>query len=303
MRRRKVETVWLYKSPQRLAREAEAQAKRQSKIEKRKVNGRKHQTESVTAQQAVNESKSTEVASSGERLRHSDPPKLAAKSTEKTAPLPSKSKGQTTPQQARESLKDTDSHAPAIKRKQDVLRGAPRRPWEKVFFATLAKTANLTLSARAAGVERSVPLHRKLNNPDFAKRFNAACQEAFDLLEASAWARATHGTERGIWSKDKDGNPVKVETIREYSDRLHEVLLRAKRPQEYLSKIAAELSGPNGAPINPIVAPTCVQIIIPDNGRDPIPVTATVQQSPLKQIEAKTEPTQEQTSQEPSNAS
>jgi hypothetical protein len=298
MRRRKVETVWLYKSPQRLAREAEAQAKRQSKAAKSKINERKHQTESVTAQQAVKDAKSAEGASS-------DSPRLAedlSKSTEQS-PQPSKSKGQTTPQQARESLKDTDSHAPAIKRKQDVLRGAPRRPWEKVFFATLAKTANLTLSARAAGVERSVPLHRKLNNPDFAKRFNAACQEAFDLLEASAWARATHGTERGIWSKDKEGNPVRVETIREYSDRLHEVLLRAKRPQEYLSKIAAELSGPNGAPINPIVAPTCVQIIIPDNGRDPIPVTATVQQSPLKQIEAKTEPAQEQTSQEPSNAS
>jgi hypothetical protein len=97
-------------------------------------------------------------------------------------------------------------------------------------------------------------------HPEFAERMRQACEQAVDILEMHAWNRATRGTERGIWSKDKEGNPVKVEVIHEYSDRLHEVLLRGHRPERYSPKVQAEISGPGGAPFTTSVIGGVIRI-------------------------------------------
>lgn len=85
----------------------------------------------------------------------------------------------------------------------------------ETFLATLALTCNVSASARAAGIGRQTAYDWREADPEFAKEWASAEEEAADLLEETAWNRAT--------GPDK-------------SDRMLEILLKGHRPNKFVEK-------------------------------------------------------------------
>ena len=82
--------------------------------------------------------------------------------------------------------------------------------WRPLFLEALANSANVLASCRAAGIGRTTAYKYRDQNPEFAKQWDQAIDEAVDTLEAAAWKRA-----------------------RDYSDTLLIFLLKAHRPLRY----------------------------------------------------------------------
>jgi len=124
--------------------------------------------------------------------------------------------------------------------------------WERAFLASLCEIGNVRLACEAAGIERSTAYDRYHAYPDFAKAWDAALEQAADLLEEEARRRAYEGLVRlkfnragnpimvpaigpdGLVIKDKNGKPELIPyTEREYSDTLLIFLLKGIRPEKY----------------------------------------------------------------------
>lgn len=84
-----------------------------------------------------------------------------------------------------------------------------RRDWTLPFLAALEEGCTVAEASRAAGVHRSTAYDRR-SDEDFARRWDELEEAATDRLEATAYNRAIAG-----------------------SDRLMEVLLKARRPEKY----------------------------------------------------------------------
>lgn len=91
-------------------------------------------------------------------------------------------------------------------------------------------------------------VYRERNTkPDFAKAWDAAIQQGVESLESKVWDRAADGVPHGVWRNDANGNPVRVEVVREYSDSLAIVLLKAHAPHKYKDNMT--LQNPDGTPL------------------------------------------------------
>jgi hypothetical protein len=100
------------------------------------------------------------------------------------------------------------------------------------FLDRLAETGNVSAAARHAGLGRSTLYAWRKQDQDFADAWNDAVIEAIDALEQEARRRAVEGVEQpllygGKFVRHEDGS---IATIRQYSDRLLEFLLKALRP-------------------------------------------------------------------------
>lgn len=128
--------------------------------------------------------------------------------------------------------------------------------WKPAFLATLAKTANVSASAEAAGIHRDTAYHaRETEGRDgadlveaqaFANVWDEALEIATDALELEARRRAKDGVERlkfyeGAALIDPRTDEVYIE--REYSDGLLKFLLIAHRPETYREQVVHEHSG------------------------------------------------------------
>ena len=100
-----------------------------------------------------------------------------------------------------------------------------------LFFDTLAKTCNVTESARAIGMSRSHMHKLRRDNKDFAKDWADAEEQATDALEHAARGRAIDGYQRPVYQR---GVLVGHETC--YSDALTITLLKAHRPEKFREK-------------------------------------------------------------------
>lgn len=122
-----------------------------------------------------------------------------------------------------------------------------RRPWEKAFLSALAETGIWQKAVDAAGIARDTPRKLAIDHPDFAAEVAEANEKACDLLEAEARRRAYEGLLRKKFSSkgepliDPETGEQYVE--REYSDRLIELILRAKKPNEYRDHSTIETVG------------------------------------------------------------
>jgi hypothetical protein len=132
-----------------------------------------------------------------------------------------------------------------------------RRKWEAAFLEQLRLTANVSEAAKTAKIGRVTAYDHRNRDPEFRAKWDEACETAIDSLEREAWRRAIEGYEEPVFYQ---GN--QVSTIRKFSDRLLEILLRAKRPSEYRPPM--EVTGPEGAPLQT----GTVAVYLPDNGRD-----------------------------------
>lgn len=106
-------------------------------------------------------------------------------------------------------------------------RKLPDTRWE-TFLSALSTSANVTLSAAQAGVSRAVAYKRRSKDPEFAKLWDEAVEEALDLLEAEVQRRAFQGVDEPVYYQGEVKGHVK-----KYSDTLAMFLLRAYRPQKF----------------------------------------------------------------------
>jgi len=119
---------------------------------------------------------------------------------------------------------------------------------QRLFLEAYATTANISYAAKAAGIRRKTMYDWQEKYDDFCSRMAEAREEAYDKLEHEALRRAVEGVQRKrpiIVGREI----VDYEVITEYSDRLLEVLLKARRPDVFREKTSIEHSGPNGQPI------------------------------------------------------
>ena len=113
--------------------------------------------------------------------------------------------------------------------------------WREKFLEHFAVTANVTVSARYAGVTRAAAYKARKSNKAFRRRWEEAEAEALDLLENEAFRRAARGTLKPVYQGGK-----KVGEIKEYSDALMVQLLRAHRPEKYAPHKTVHHSGSPG---------------------------------------------------------
>lgn len=121
----------------------------------------------------------------------------------------------------------------------------------ELFLAELALRGNVTDACRVAGVPRRQTVYEwKTADPEFAKLWDEALDTAIDAMEREAHRRAFEGTQKPIIGRlakdedgilrDRDGNDL---YIREYSDTLAALLLKAHRPEKYRERSQVEHTG------------------------------------------------------------
>ncbi|API59123.1 hypothetical protein BSL82_07215 [Tardibacter chloracetimidivorans] len=98
----------------------------------------------------------------------------------------------------------------------------------KHFVEVLAQTANVTESAKQAGLDRSAVYRLRARSESFRAAWDEAMNQALDDLEAVLLERAAHGVEKPVFYGGKPCGKV-----RQYSDTLAMFILRAKRPNTY----------------------------------------------------------------------
>lgn len=127
--------------------------------------------------------------------------------------------------------------------------------WDR-FFAKLAERGNITDACRVSGIARALvyeyvdgKVAEGVDAKIWKAKFDEAKDVALDRLESVAFERAHDGVDEpliGRVEKDRDGV---VATAKRYSDALLMFLLKAHRPAKYKDRVANELSGPDGKPI------------------------------------------------------
>ena len=96
------------------------------------------------------------------------------------------------------------------------------------FLTHLRETANVSASAKHAGIARAAVYIRRKEDSEFSEAWDEAIEEAVDALEAEARRRAMEGEEREVYYQGECCG-----TIRHYPDQLLILLLKAHRPQKY----------------------------------------------------------------------
>jgi hypothetical protein len=114
----------------------------------------------------------------------------------------------------------------------------------EAFIEALAATANVSAACKNAGLPRRTAYDWKNADPRFAQAWEAALELGTDALEDEAIRRAHEGTLKPIYQGGK-----KVGTVREYSDTLMIFMLKARRPERFKDRVAAEHTGKGGGPI------------------------------------------------------
>lgn len=130
-------------------------------------------------------------------------------------------------------------------------KGKPSKKKQQAdFIRWLEEYASVSRAAKKAKVPRSNIYEWLKVDPEFKTKFDEACELAIAALEDEAVRRAHEGTMKPIYQQGK-----KVGSVREYSDTLLIVLLKARAPQKYKDRFAGELTGKDGAPLSMMPAP------------------------------------------------
>lgn len=108
-----------------------------------------------------------------------------------------------------------------------------------VFLAEFAKSCLVGQSAHMAGVSRGTIWRWRKEDKKFKRDFERVREIAFSIVQDEMHRRAINGVER----------VNKYGTYREYSDTLAMFIAKAHRPHVYGDKMRAEISGPNGTPL------------------------------------------------------
>ena len=120
--------------------------------------------------------------------------------------------------------------------------------WAKAFLAALAETGVVGEAAKAARIGRSTVFELKKLDPAFAEGWDAAMEQAADLMEEEARRRAIDGVLEPVYGSGGTGvGTVKVGSIRKFSDVLLIFKLKGARPDKYRER--REVVGAGGGPL------------------------------------------------------
>lgn len=144
-------------------------------------------------------------------------------------------------------MRDEAAHSLRWKRDMTKKVTPKKSEWKPAFLEHLRETANVSSSARSAGVARQVAYKERDNSEAFRGAWDDAIEEGLDYLEGEARRRAYEGTLRPVYQKGE-----KVGEIREYSDTLTIFLLKGGRPEKYAERVKQEHTGKGGGPIETI---------------------------------------------------
>lgn len=112
------------------------------------------------------------------------------------------------------------------------------------FLTYFSIYASVSRAAQKSKVARSNIYEWLKNDHTFKSLYDESCKEALGALEDEAVRRAFEGTIKPVFQGGK-----KVGSIREYSDTLLIVLLKARAPEKYKDRVSSEHSGPDGKAI------------------------------------------------------
>jgi hypothetical protein len=101
-------------------------------------------------------------------------------------------------------------------------------PWGPKFLDALSFDPNVSRAAAGAGIGRQHAYATREKNADFAACWNEAIETAVDEFESETCRRAFGGISRPVYQGGK-----RVGFVREYSDQLAALMLKAHRPQKY----------------------------------------------------------------------
>jgi hypothetical protein len=101
-------------------------------------------------------------------------------------------------------------------------------PWAPKFLDALVWDPNVSRAAAIAGIGRQHAYTVRGQNPTFAAFWDEAVEIATDALESAVRRRAMDGVPRPIYQGGKLAG-----FVREHSDQLAALLLKAHRPQKY----------------------------------------------------------------------
>lgn len=104
----------------------------------------------------------------------------------------------------------------------------PKKVWKPAFLCRLRETANVSRSAKDAGISRKTVYKERDSSEAFAAEWDDALEEGIDYLEEEARRRAHEGVEEPVYYKGEE-----VGTVRKYSDTLMIFLLKGRRPDVY----------------------------------------------------------------------
>src|SRR5574340_1637618 len=136
--------------------------------------------------------------------------------------------------QSRQVKKKPTARSRAIKR-TNLLKGR--------FLEQFVKCCVVGKAARLAGVSRSQVYKWLETDSRFAAGYEDARREVVEMLETEAVRRAVEGVKKPVGFYQGRS----ITTVKEYSDTLLIVLLKAHAPEKYHEK--HEISGPGGRPI------------------------------------------------------
>ena len=107
---------------------------------------------------------------------------------------------------------------------------------KKAKFLT-AFESELTVSAACAQVNvgRTTVYRWRKEDAAFAEAWDQLDEQITDQLEREAYRRAVEGTEEPIFHRGQQ-----VGSVKKYSDRMLEMLLRARKPEKYRDRVSIE---------------------------------------------------------------
>lgn len=109
-----------------------------------------------------------------------------------------------------------------------------------LFLEELSKRGIVSDACKVIGIARQTAYQWRDQDAEFAAAWADALDRAIDTAEAAAWQRAVDGIDKpliGRIGKDQDGV---IEVIKEYSDTLLTLILKANRPDKYREKSREE---------------------------------------------------------------
>lgn len=125
----------------------------------------------------------------------------------------------------------------------------------KAFLAAFAVTASVHAAGKAAGIDPCQHYRWMQKDPAYAAEFEAAVQQAAQVIEDEAVRRAIHGVEepvvyRGAFTtiqvRDPNTNQFtgerRILTLNKKSDALLQTLLKAWLPRKYRETIEANVT-------------------------------------------------------------
>lgn len=133
--------------------------------------------------------------------------------------------------------------APARNRSRGRPPGEPGK-WKPAFLEALGRVPIVTLAARSAQVAPSSVYEARKVDPGFAEDWDAAIAIGADVCEIEVWRRGITGVVKPVFQGGQQ-----VGEIREYSDRMLELLIKRHKPHLYRERHSLEHTGRAGLPI------------------------------------------------------